>query len=123
MAAIASRARRTSQGGIGGSLLAVAGITLLFGSALFSVNNLMLDVARDGWSRILLIRGSFNPTLDAQSLYRPASQTTAIDKSGLLPELEDSGKIKQYDGRIIQEANQERRLPLPNVFFKGLPGS
>ena len=112
------------QGNIGGNLLAIVGITLVFGSALFSVNNVLLDVARASWSRILLIQGSFDPTLDAQQLYQLASRTRAFDQSGGgLPELLDTGKIKQYDGRIIQQAAQEHRLTLPAIFFKDLPGS
>ncbi|MFI5267775.1 MAG: hypothetical protein ACHQ7M_10405 [Chloroflexota bacterium] len=128
MAAIVSPAqpisRPPSQGSIRGSLLAVVGITLVFGSALFSVNNVLLEVARSDWNKILLIQGSFNPTIDAQTLYKSAAQSKALDKSGDgLPDLMGSGKIKQYDGRIIQQADQEHRLTLPNVFFKGLPGS
>jgi hypothetical protein len=128
MAAIVSSAqpsgRAPSQGGLRGNLLAVAAITLVFGSALFTVNNVMLDVARAGWSKILLIQGSFNPTLNAQTLYKSAAQTQALDQSGSgLPQLSDSGKIKQYDGRLIREADQEHQLSLPNIFFKGLPGS
>ena len=104
-------------------VVAVVGITLVFGWALFSVNNVLLNMARGGWNKILLIQGSFDPTLDAQSLYRSASRTTAIGSGGLLPELLDPGKIKQFDGRIVQQAHQERRLPLPDGFFKGLPPS
>lgn len=128
MAAIVSSARSVgrapSQGSLRGNLLTVAGVTLVFGTALFSINNVLLDVARSGWNKILLIQGSFNPTIDAQTLYRTAAQTKAFDKSGAgLPEVVDSGKIKQFDGRIIQEADQEHRLQLPSIFFKGLPGS
>ena len=117
----AEPAGRPTKGSALANLLAVVGITLVFGVALFSVNNVLLDVAKAGWNQILLIQGNFNPTLDAQTLYQSASRTTAIGKAGLLPELLDPGKIKQYDGRIVQEAKLERRLPVPNGFFTGLP--
>ena len=127
MATIATPARSVSQAparsGVGGTLLAMAAITLVFGSALFSVNNALLDVARSGWNHVLLIQGTFAPTLDAQKLYKAAAQTQALDRRGIgLPELTGSTKIKQYDGRIISQAAQERQIPLPDIFFKGLPG-
>ena len=104
------------------NLLAVAAITLVFGSVLFSVNNVLLNMARSGWNRILLIQGSFAPTLDARQLYNSAAQTRALDNNGVgLPDIVAQSKIKQYDGRIIQQAAQEHRLPLPDSFFRGLP--
>jgi hypothetical protein len=114
-----------SHHSVGGSLVAMVLVTTVFGSALFSANNVLLELARASWHQIQLIQGSFDPTLDAQHLYQSASKTTALDKSGAgLPELVDPGKIKQYDGRIMKEASREHQLSLPPTpFFQGLPGS
>lgn len=106
------------------NLLVIVAVTLVFGSALFSVNNVLLDAALASWNKIVLIHGSFNPSLDAQTLYNSAVPTKALDQTGAgLPALVGNDKIKQYDGRIIQQAAQEHRLALPSGFFKGLPGS
>lgn len=121
MAAVVTRSA-PAKGGFLANLVVVIGITLVFGSALFSVNNVLLDMAHDGWNRILLIRGSFTPTLDAKTLYRSSGQTKALAGNGLLPDLADSGRIKGFDPRIIQQADKDHQIVLPTIFFKDLPG-
>ena len=111
-----------ARGGFLVNLVVVIGITLVFGSALFSVNNVLLDMAHDGWNQILLIRGTFTPTLDAQTLYRSSGQTKALARTGLLPDLADNSRIKGFDPRIIQQAEKDHQIVLPTLFFKDLPG-
>jgi hypothetical protein len=110
------------RGGFVANLVVVIGITLVFGSALFSINNVLLDMAHAGWNHILLIRGSFAPTLDAQTLYRSSGQSKALAGTGLLPDIADNGRIKGFDPRIIQQADKDHQIVLPTIFFKDLPG-
>jgi hypothetical protein len=125
MAAVATRPAPTAapaRDGFMANLVVVVGITLVFGAALFSVNNVLLDMAHDGWNQILLIRGSFAPTLDAQTLYRSSGQSKALARTGPLPDVTDAGRIKGFDTRIIQQADKDHEIVLPTIFFKDLPG-
>ena len=125
MAAVVTRPAPPSapaRGGFLANLMVVIGITLVFGSALFSVNNVLLDMAHNGCNQILLIRGSFAPTLDAQTLYRSSGQSKALARTGLLPDIADGGRIKGFDPRIIQQADKDHQIVLPTIFFKDLPG-
>lgn len=102
-------------------ILALA--TALYGSALFASSNLILDLARAGWQKIHLIEGSFFPSTDAQHLYQSASTAKAVGGSGeSLPELTTDSKMRPYDGRIIEQAAQERQLRGPDT-FKSPPSS
>jgi hypothetical protein len=93
-------------------------VLAIYASAVFSVNNLLLDVAREGWSKIQLIPGTFAPAGDAQRLYQSASQTKAMSSDGELPDLILDGKVRPFDTRIIQQATQERQLRGPETFTK-----
>jgi hypothetical protein len=84
----------------GASIAALMGVWLVFSAALFSIDNVMLDVAKAGWQKIQLIQGTFAPASDAAKLYGSTVQ----------------GKIRQYDPRIIDQAVQERQLKAPDTF-------
>jgi hypothetical protein len=101
------------------SFAVLALVAIVYGSALFSVDNYILDVAREGWQKIQLIEGTFTPTGDPQKLYQAASRSRAMDSNGQhLPELTTDTKMRPYDLRIIQQAEQERQLPSPSTFTK-----
>ncbi|HLG70851.1 MAG TPA: hypothetical protein VK009_10545 [Chloroflexota bacterium] len=93
-------------------------VLALYASALFSVNNVILDVAREGWTKIQLIQGSFAPAADAQKLYQNAGRSQAVDSNGALPDVSPDGKVRPYDMRIIDQAAQERQLRGPETFTK-----
>ncbi len=100
------------------SVAVLALVAVLYGSALFSVDNYILDLARQGWQKIQFIHGTFTPATDPQRLYQAASTAKAVDSTGQhLPELTDFSKMRPYDMRLAQQAEQER-LPAPNTFNK-----
>jgi hypothetical protein len=96
----------------------VALVLALYASAVFSVSNVILDVAREGWTKIQLIQGTFTPAGDAQRLYQNASRSQALGSNGALPDVASDGKVRPYDVRIIDQAAQERRLRGPDTFSK-----
>jgi hypothetical protein len=95
----------------------IALVTLLYGGALFAVNNLFLDVLHTAWQEIQVIQGSFAPLEDARRLYQSAANTKAVDSTGTdMPGLSQDGKVRPYDLRIVGQASQERQLKGPDTF-------
>ena len=98
----------------------VSGGMLLFAAALFGADQVILGLAKAGWQKIQLIEGSFAPAKEALNRYQRDAPAKAIDSTGGdLPDISTDGKIRQYDPRIIQQAEQERRLPVPDTFRPG----
>jgi hypothetical protein len=123
MAGPGARAPR-SRGLRGSPVLAALIVTAVFGWALFSVNQLILDNQRAAYETIRFIKGTFAPLADAQRLYVSGSVSKALDAAGkALPDVATDRKFGGYDTRIMQQAEQERLLKLPATFRSIAPNS